>query len=145
LESTVISLLDPERPKLLRPGVIGKEHLEELLKCPIDHYAPGDPVTSPGIKYRHYAPQASIKLFSDWKTLELYLKGALPARRILLSSYAPYSLPIEQWIFSRKNFYHSLRLADQQGYEELLVFCSEEILQDFSLMNRLTRAAGKTE
>src|SRR5207244_4124856 len=65
IESTVISILDPKKPLLLRPGLITKEELERVLQKKVE-IASGsvERPASPGMKYRHYAPDAPIKLFT---------------------------------------------------------------------------------
>jgi L-threonylcarbamoyladenylate synthase len=85
VESTVVDVLrDP--PRVLRPGPIGPEELERLFGKPVEvpDYARGLELysgapPSPGLKYRHYAPEKSLLLVergscSDRDYLE-YLKG----------------------------------------------------------------------
>lgn len=119
IESTVISLVHRE-PKLLRPGKITRESLEEVLKKKI--LSPGllDPILSPGMKYRHYAPKASVKLVFEKESL----KGA-------------FLKP------SAKTLYALLREADRQNQSEIQIYCDSEIQKDEALMNRLLRASGQ--
>lgn len=76
VESTVITLAT-NPPKLLRPGGITVEELRQVLgKVDIDdavlnQLAEGEKAASPGMKYKHYAPQAQVFLvrgnsFSDF-------------------------------------------------------------------------------
>ena len=67
LESTIVDL-SGSVPTLLRPGeitvemleeVLGKVQLDPVLKKPL---APGMHPKAPGMKYRHYAPQAEMYL-----------------------------------------------------------------------------------
>ncbi|MGE5607346.1 MAG: L-threonylcarbamoyladenylate synthase [Bacteroidota bacterium] len=64
VESTVLSLTGAA-PVLLRPGVITREEMEEVLGKPILMAKPGDSERpqAPGMKYRHYAPEAPVVLF----------------------------------------------------------------------------------
>lgn len=64
VESTVLSLTG-DVPVLLRPGVITREEMEEVLGKPILMAKPEDSERpqSPGMKYRHYAPEAPAVLF----------------------------------------------------------------------------------
>lgn len=64
VESTVLSLSGSD-PVLLRPGVITREELEEVLGRPIFLPKAGDcqRPQAPGMKYRHYAPEAPVILF----------------------------------------------------------------------------------
>ena len=64
LESTVIDLVSFEQPTLLRPGALKKEAIEEVLGHSIALYTKG-PKSSPGMKYRHYAPSIPVYIFSD--------------------------------------------------------------------------------
>lgn len=65
VESTVISLVD-EVPRLLRPGGITLEMLREVLgevqvdRAIYQQIADDVQVSAPGMKYRHYAPQAPV-------------------------------------------------------------------------------------
>ena len=68
IESTVLSLLDSV-PVLLRPGRIKKEALENALSCTVASPKPKDPILSPGMKYRHYAPRAKLELIFDQEKL----------------------------------------------------------------------------
>ena len=64
LESTVVSLIG--RPTILRPGAVTKEMLEAVIG-PVDvahavlsPLREGETAASPGMKYRHYAPDADV-------------------------------------------------------------------------------------
>ena len=67
VESTIVSLVG-ERPRLLRPGGVGPEALRELLgELDIDRAVTGSiaadaVVRAPGMKYKHYAPRASVRI-----------------------------------------------------------------------------------
>ena len=68
LESTIIDVTG-EVPSLLRPGFISEEMLKDVLgQVEVDaaSVGPMDPETqpkAPGMKYRHYAPQADMTIF----------------------------------------------------------------------------------
>lgn len=141
IESTVISLLD-STPRLLRPGIIDKEEIEEVLQISLADlplHSEGVPL-SPGMKYRHYAPYTPMKLFLHRHELERYLLTHPSKRRMIL---APASFSQEnRWILSAREFYSHLRHADREGYEEILLFCDESIQQNKGLMNRIFRSIG---
>ena len=65
VESTIVDLTGPV-PRLLRPGGIGPELLEELLGAlEVDQAVTGEiaqdaVVRAPGMKYKHYAPAAEV-------------------------------------------------------------------------------------
>ncbi len=70
LESTIIKLAGDGRAELLRPGGITKEQLEEVFaevkldKAVTEKLGDGEKPLAPGMKYRHYAPTASLTLVS---------------------------------------------------------------------------------
>ena len=65
VESTVVSLCS-NPPRLLRPGGITVEQLREILpdividKAVLAEPEKGEPVASPGMKYKHYSPKAKV-------------------------------------------------------------------------------------
>lgn len=67
VESTVLSLVG-DRPRLLRPGGVTLAQLESILgevdvdPAVLHQLKEGAVVSSPGMKYRHYAPKATVKL-----------------------------------------------------------------------------------
>ena len=60
LESTIVDVRDPNRPVLLRPGVITAEQLTRVLGVPVRTRSqcrnPGIPALAPGLLARHYSP-----------------------------------------------------------------------------------------
>ncbi len=67
LESTIVDLRDPARPRLLRPGAISRAQLEETLGQPV--LAPRrrrQPAAAaqiaPGLLTRHYSPHTPVQL-----------------------------------------------------------------------------------
>lgn len=128
LESTVLSLIGT--PTLLRPGAITQETLETHLKRKIrTSYSvqEGETPSAPGMKYRHYAPRGRIQLFSCEKEASAYLASC----RLRCCLIRP----------TAATLYHELRLADQEGIEELLVVADEAVQGDAALYNRLLKAA----
>ena len=67
LESTVVKVIN-EVPIILRPGAITENDIKEIIgKCEIDNNVfkkidKNKKVESPGMKYRHYAPETKCKL-----------------------------------------------------------------------------------
>ncbi len=60
LESTVVSLLPGEPPRLLRPGGVTRDQLQALVGAL--ETAEGDAKRSPGRMALHYAPEAPVRL-----------------------------------------------------------------------------------
>lgn len=70
LESTILSLLDEQHPKLLRFGPISKEILETFLGRTIDvatHVVSSGPHLSPGLYKKHYSPRTPLYWVDDLK------------------------------------------------------------------------------
>ncbi len=118
IESTVVSLVG-KTPMLLRPGVITKEALEEALGQKVALAPSHGPILSPGMKYRHYAPKAKVRLVFKKEELQ-----------------GPFFKPTPQ------NLYAQLRELDRRGLSEIQIYCDEETQKDLALMNRLLRASG---
>ncbi|HSX14203.1 MAG TPA: L-threonylcarbamoyladenylate synthase [Chlamydiales bacterium] len=116
IESTVLSLLE-ETPMLLRPGSITKEELEVFLGQKIAEPNRSTQVLSPGMKYRHYAPRAKIRLALTQEELDGYV-----------------ILPNE------KTLYAEFRKADRIGISEIVLDCTKSLSK--ALMNRIEKAAA---
>ena len=68
VESTVVSFLPDGTPQVLRPGAVTPEEIQRLCGCvsvaeAVLHMLPQDAAApSPGMKYKHYAPAATLTL-----------------------------------------------------------------------------------
>jgi L-threonylcarbamoyladenylate synthase len=138
VESTVVGLAG-ERPTLLRPGAINRKEIEEVLGCPLETPSEGDLRASPGTRYRHYAPKASLRFVDSSRGEEV---GSLADLGVpfLLSRTPHRSYPFRP--LSRQTLYRQLREADALGVSVITVVLDRETLADETLINRLFRAAG---
>lgn len=142
LESTVLSLLDPEHPIILRPGAVTKEQLEGVLEIEVklaSSSLQNATPPSPGMKYRHYAPRAKVRLFSTWEALLAHMETSSCFHKILASDPEACALKDVHELSSKDLFRH-FRLADSEGVEEILVLCDSSIKENAALMNRLEKA-----
>ena len=169
VESTIIDLTG-EEPKLLRPGPIPVEDLERVLgiRIRIPDYAKGLSeariAESPGMKYRHYAPETPLELIEarDYDDINLYsskvleiaerhrsrrLKVVILASRETGHKYAERGFRVIE-LGSRKNLYevarnlfNSLRAVDSLGVDLAIVEGFEERGLGLTIMNRLRKAA----
>ncbi|MCC6127694.1 MAG: threonylcarbamoyl-AMP synthase [Chlamydiae bacterium] len=130
IESSVIDLTRPQFA-LLRPGAISKEEIEAVLGTPILGAGEQGPILSPGMKYRHYAPKANVRLIL--RSVDLPKEPCY----LLSSEEMPFAV-----VFNRQSFYAHLRHADRLGVPEIAVYCGPSIQQDAGLMNRIFRSAG---
>jgi len=127
IESTVISLIG--EPCLLRLGAVPQTEIESLLKKPLGQATDQSKRSSPGTRYRHYAPKAFLRLFARQHEMETYLH-AHPN--------------VQRWInpdFTTLNLYAKLRQADDEDVEEIVIFCTPEMQQNSILMDRLLKAS----
>jgi L-threonylcarbamoyladenylate synthase len=136
LESTVMSLLDPERPQLLRKGTIRAEEIERVMGRQFEAPNEKDKAASPGTRYRHYAPKArlTIQLLDPGRCEAPHSRAASQQGKLVLTSE----------VLNGATLYALLRQADLDGVEEIIVLCDEKIVGDEALMDRLTRAADST-
>jgi len=142
IESTVVAIR-AGKVEILRPGAITKEELEEFLGTAIAVAGEVDsgPVQSPGMKYRHYAPEASVFLFSSVKEAEQHCLKKEDVLRIALCNEAAFS-EIPALPLSAESFYRNLRLCDERKAEEILIVCDEGVRKNLGLMNRIEKSAG---
>lgn len=128
IESTVITLVP--QPTILRPGSITQQQLERVLGRPFARACNhAEKPLSPGMKYRHYAPAAKIRLFDTQHALDVHLEKYPNQRRALISALEPADL------------YALFRKADADSQDEILILCTPSMRQNAALMNRLIRAS----
>jgi L-threonylcarbamoyladenylate synthase len=137
IESTVISLLNPKAPLLLRPGVIAKEELENRLKCSIFRADSSTTICSPGMKYRHYAPKAPIFFVESWDEVPSSSKSM-----VLSFDAPPIGKDLLHFDLSNEKLYFAMREADRRGIEAIFVIADERLSLQEGLFDRLKKAAS---
>ena len=164
LESTVVDLT-VKPPQILRSGGISFEELKKVIKDiqpPINTLKEGNGVKSPGMKYRHYAPKASLILVKGrdkeiiLKIQDLIKKYQKQNKKVgVLASvetkkfYKEADLVLN--IGSRKNLkkvvqnlFKTLREFDKKEVNIILTESFMEKGIGFALMDRLKKAAIMT-
>lgn len=142
LESTVVDCTG-HVPVVLRAGAVTLEQLQTVIPASrlanaAERHAP----KSPGLKYRHYSPQAQVVLVSDCAALQprqtaAYIGLHAPSaqttwgRLKLCADVAAYAHELFQFF----------RECDAAGVEEILCEVVEEKGLGVALMDRLRRAA----
>ena len=157
VESTVICFDDPETIHILRPGLISKEDLAPYAaRVYVDHaiyeqIAPDVRVASPGMKYKHYAPNAKILPVDapDFAAFANYVsKHAVYGTYCLLFDGDPEipGIPSMRSGDSGEEQAHNLflrfRELDEAGAKLVYVRMPRQDGADLSVYNRLMRAAG---
>ena len=159
IESTVVDLTG-DRPCILRPGAVTKEKLESILKRAVLYDGallekpemtadPEDGVAdngfkpkSQGMKYKHYAPKAKVRLIEgdDNEFMAKAKKLGLEARengvKVAMLDYGNDPGKAAHRLFAE------LRELDRQGYELILIRTLEQRGFGFSVMNRMLKSAG---
>lgn len=164
LESTIVDCtVNP--PLVLRPGGITLEMLKEIdNKIEIDSAIMKKnnkdlKPKAPGMKYRHYAPNAKVKIISGERkktiekinemvdyyidnnkkvcilTIEENEKEYKKGMKIILGSR-------ENLLVIAQNLFESLRKCDDLGADVILAEAYEEKGVGIAIMNRLNKAAG---
>jgi len=158
LESTVIAL-DGDKVKILRPGAVTPEMFAEIgLSCEVDGAVispekAGDHPASPGMKYKHYAPNAPLYLV-EGDTVELKKAAEECADKPVcvlcrteeipeFAGYITLDTGMTYKEFSHRLF-NLLRRADETGAKTILAHLPDTNGIGLALYNRIIRsAAGK--
>lgn len=162
LESTVLSI--GTRPVLLRPGIVTRSMIEavigpiELHKSLLRPHEAGEPSTSPGMKYTHYAPKAEVLVVDGApnkvaaRIKEIYSAYQLQSKNCIIfaTEQTQHFYQGQEYaiIGDRKhphtlcaNLFAALR---EHGEQADVLICegipTEEV--GLAFMNRLLRAAG---
>ncbi|HET8866668.1 MAG TPA: L-threonylcarbamoyladenylate synthase [Gracilimonas sp.] len=143
LESTVLDLTS-EIPTILRPGKIGKEEIEAILNISVQtstSKAENNTPKSPGQKYSHYKPKASIR-YGEISSIEkntLYLvQNSFQESKNIISYNGDLAL-------LSKELYDRFRQADLEGYTTVFIEKLDSFEKKFpsfylALLNRISKA-----
>ncbi len=158
IESTVVKL-EPE-PVILRPGSVTKEMLEETLARSVAVANPDnrDQPQAPGMKYRHYAPQAPAELFEgDAESVVAAINARLGERSaaervVVISSSEHLTRYQNEWVLdlgplnrpeiAAARLYDLLRFCDQLSADRILIEGINPQGIGLAVTNRLRKAAG---
>jgi L-threonylcarbamoyladenylate synthase len=126
VESTVIDLTHPGRPRILRPGAISAAQLSRVLQCKVTTVRRAGPrgtaLLAPGLLDKHYSPRTPLRITTA--------PGKPSAGTGIISLRRPAGPAREgvYWLSRRgalaemaRNLYRVLRQADAAGHERILV------------------------
>ncbi|MDO4543897.1 MAG: L-threonylcarbamoyladenylate synthase [Clostridia bacterium] len=162
VESTVLSLVG--RPTILRPGAVTHEMLEAVIgevriaDCVLSPMKEGATALSPGMKYKHYAPKARVKVVCGEpknvarRILELYVQNnirgvvcEIAATEQTRQFYRGKNYVImgdrQDPATLCKNLFSTLRELDERC-DLILAEGTDTKDSGLAFMNRLLRAAG---
>ena len=161
IESTVVDMRK-DKPVILRPGRITAEDLsnaiggmvlihpslkqKDMSQSDVD-MSQNMVARSPGMKYKHYAPEAEMQIFiSDTNDREKALKMAEEeANRLKTIGKKTTIISFTDGIEAAHDLFRRLRDADKAGYDVILavgVSDDESGGVGFSVMNRMLKSAG---
>lgn len=157
VESTIIDLTDPTRPRLLRPGGLAVETIERVLGQRVLRPRParlsvGTAAPAPGMLTQHYSPRTRLSLHTR---IDAAAIAALPADEavLLLRRPAGFAQPEVRirWLSETgslddiaRGLFAELRALDAAGWTHLHAEfpVGQEGLAP-AIRDRLTRAAAK--
>ncbi|WP_265458653.1 L-threonylcarbamoyladenylate synthase [Enterococcus sp. HY326] len=157
VESTVLDLSDPSKPPMiLRPGAVTKEALENILETEIliDQHlvTEGETPKAPGMKYKHYAPNAEVRMVrqAEWPEAARWSEnqkvGVIASPEILKlfpQEIEKYSLADNSIEAATRGLFAGLRALDETGVSLILAPAFEEAGLAVAYMNRLKKASNQ--
>ena len=158
VESTIIDLTVTP-PRLLRPGGLPLEALEEVLgevtvdKAVRAKLGEGEKPRAPGMKYRHYAPKAPVTVVTGSpQRSAAYILGRVQAGDgvICFDEFAPlFGRCIVQKLGASddkaaqaQRVFDALRAFDETSVKRIYAQCPDETGLGLAVSNRLKKAAG---
>lgn len=160
VESTVVTFMEDGTPLILRPGGVTAEAIKDCVGRVELHKAIMKPLgkekaLSPGMMYKHYAPNAKITIVfgSEKEKTEkiLNLRSLAECSKIktmIIASgerteYQAYDhIVLASAEEAAAQIYGLLRDLDKQGYQEILIEAFGTDGMGLAVMNRLARASG---
>ncbi len=173
IESTVVDMRKPT-PVILRPGKITKEDLEKALGVKVSlHSILEEPTVastegdtegqskngkqskprreedivpiSPGMKYKHYAPEAAMTVFLGPRQ-KARKAAEEEANRLKAIGHKVQILVFDDPNAAAHDLFRKLREADKAGCDDILAVGVQEQGKEggiaFSVMNRMLKSAG---
>lgn len=155
VESTVLDLTT-NIPTLLRKGKITKKDIEKVIGAIQIHVKKTKGVVkSPGQKYKHYAPKASLILVYGGKEVVKKVISKYTGKKVFVITFSEnknkYSSAGWVYVFGKKqdtitaakNFFSLLRKCDENGADIIIVEAVIERGVGEALMDRISRAASE--
>ena len=157
VESTVVTLV-PKVPRVLRPGGISLEMLADVLgKVEVDDavlskLADGAVAASPGMKYKHYSPNAKVSIvkgsFESFKTFVEAQKEKDVLALVFEGEGKRLSVPFIEYgkendgASQARKIFSALRRVDETGAKLVYARFPEKDGVGLAVLNRLIRAAA---
>ena len=137
LESTVIDLTS--YPKILRPGKIHQNLVEQILKLKLRKYKSGKTLRSPGMMKKHYSPGIPVLINQkkhDGKSAYIYLGLKYKRKKNFFSLSENSDLDI-----AASNLYKTFRLIKSRGYKKIQISKIPNTGTGIAINDRIKRAS----
>ena len=137
IESTVIDLTG--YPKILRPGIIGKNTIEKVLKKKIKKKIKVKRIKSPGMMKKHYSPGIPVLINQkkyDGKSAFIYLGNKYKNKKNFFSLSRNQNLNE-----AASNLYKIFRLIKIKGYKKIQISKIPNLGSGIAINDRIQRAS----
>jgi L-threonylcarbamoyladenylate synthase len=158
LESTVIDMTR-RIPTILRPGKISPEEIKRVVGNVHLHPVVNSDkkiitARSPGMKYRHYAPKAELRIFQGdtikiKSKIQNIIRSSAPRKIAVLVTNRKHYFPDAETVYIgsssesiARNLFSVLRRMDDRKIDLILIESVSEKGLGLAIMNRLKKAAG---
>lgn len=141
LESTIVDL-SGAAPRILRPGAITAEMIEEALQVPLSPLTEDAP-RAPGTLAAHYAPRLPVVLIADPADVEDPGSTTLiaPSGTVAPGFHAVVDAGASPAVYAER-LYALLRASDMSGAARIAVLPPEQTGIGVAVLDRLRRAAA---
>ena len=155
VESTVISFAE-NPPRLLRPGGVTLEEMTAVIgeivvdDAVLNKLEEGAVASSPGMKYKHYAPKADITLIkSTFEEFKAFIENQADVTALcfdgegkkLSCPFVEYG-DISDGYSQSSRLFDALRELDEMGAKKVYARCPDTKGMGLAVYNRLIRSAG---
>ena len=137
IESTVIDLTS--NPKILRPGIIDKQVIENSLKIKIEAHKKKNKILSPGMMKKHYSPGIPVVLNQkkhDGKSAYVYIGNKHKNKRDFFSLSEKGNL-----FLAASNLYKIFRIIKKKGYKKIQISKIPNYGAGIAINDRISRAS----
>ena len=159
VESTVLTLV-AETPRILRPGIITREQIEAVIgsievdSAVLNQLENNEKASSPGMKYKHYAPKTRVVLLrgDDQKYISYVNRAFAHGMSVAALCYDEDKRGIKAPCVSMgamndekaqaQELFDALRAVDDLGVDTVYAHCPRAEGVGMALYNRLIRAAA---
>jgi L-threonylcarbamoyladenylate synthase len=158
IESTIIDVSDGQTLRLLRPGGITRERIEQatgvtvVQPLPSQCKAQNEPITAPGMLARHYSPHTPLSLFAYRNTPTFNAESTEQAVLWFQRPSNAQRIPTVEhfWLTedgnlaeAAHNIFNLLRRLDQGAFSHVFVEKAPDAGLGLAINDRLRRAAER--